>query len=94
MKHRFYVLCGENGLLIKGSYVPYYALQEMLHRYMRGRRYIKGCASLDEAQVYAYEFALRRTPPIYLCPLPKESEMVRFRDKAGLINPIEFFREE
>lgn len=86
MKYKYYVLCGENGLMIKPGYFKYPKLLEMLNTYMRGKRYVKGCRSLEEAQAYTCDYAAHLDVVLSTPALP--NQMILFREQPPLINPI------
>lgn len=88
MKHKYYVLCGENGLMIKAGYHKYPKVLEMLNTYLKGKRFIKGCSSLVEAQDYACNYAARQDPSVLLYTPPLPDQMILFREQRILINPI------
>ena len=88
MKPQYYVLCGENGLLIKSAKTPYLRIQEYLVRYMKGENFVKHCTSLIEAQTFACNYALNQNPPIRLRNVPQLDQMILFREHITLIDPI------
>lgn len=89
MRNRFYILCGENGVLIKYG-IPFLRAQELLHKYCKGFRVIKRADSLEDAQVCAFNHALEQKQPHKIPRNIGLNQMVLFRFYPEVIEPMEF----
>ena len=90
MAANVYILCGENGLLIKRG-ITFPQARFMLDKYFKGLRYVKGTQTLREAQQYAYTYALGQAPPIKIDKNLSPNTLVLFRGGKPVISPMSFY---
>ena len=89
MPKAFYILYGQNGLLIKSN-IPFCKAQWMLNRYFNGFRYIRGADTLCEARAVAIDLAARHTPPVQIPGDIQPNQMILFRDYPRMVDPMIF----
>lgn len=89
MKKSFFILCGENGVLIKYG-IPFLWAQEMLYKYCKGDCVIKRADNLEEAQMCAFNHALEQKQPHKIPRNIGLNQMVLFRFYPEVVEPMEF----
>lgn len=89
MAARYYILCGENGLLIKSN-VSFYKAQALLNRYCRGLRYVRKAETLREAQALCLDFAAQQERPVKLPCDILVNQMILFRKYPKGEDPMVF----
>ena len=62
MKHKYYVLCGENGLMIKAGYHKYPKVLEMLNTYLKGNASSRDAALWSKHKTTPVTMPHDRTP--------------------------------
>ena len=89
MAAKYYILCGENGLLIKNN-LSFYQAQALLNRYCKGLRYIRKAETLREAQALCLDFAAQQEPPVKLPCDIFPNQMILFRKYPKGEDPMTF----
>lgn len=84
-----YMLCGENGLLIKLA-ISFSQAQRLLNRYCKGQRYVRRFNSLAEAQLFAVSYAAEHGFSGQCLRTLKPNQMVLFKNLEHAIEPMLF----
>lgn len=89
MASNYYILCGENGLLIK-AHISFYQARSLLNRYCKGLRYVRKAETLEEARAIALDFAAQLDPPVKLPCDIVPNQMILFRNYDMGEAPMDF----